>query len=160
MRSRALTSTLALVALAGLAACAPPPDPAPPVEATPAVDLAAEEQTIRDYSMKWMAAENDRDLLAVMSFMAPDVTTILDGKIAIGRPAVEASTRARWEAFPDLRIEWATSSVHVAAAGDLAYERGSWTAGEDTGEFVCVWKKVDDEWKVVVDAGSTIQEAA
>ena len=71
---------------------------------------------------------------------------------------MEKDTRARWEADPDTRLEWTTSSVHVAAAGDLAYERGSWTAGEDTGEFVCIWKKVDGEWKVVVDVAATIEE--
>ncbi len=55
--------------------------------------------------------------------------------------------------------------MHVAASGDLAYELGSWTADPgglanpdaETGEFVCVWKKVDGEWKVAVDAGSTIK---
>ncbi len=118
--------------------------------------------------MQWLAAEQGRDLLTVMSFMDANVTTIFDGNIARGRAALEAATQARWDANPDATIEWATGSVHVAAAGDLAYERGVWTfdpgglanPDAETGEFVCIWKKVDGEWKVVVDAGSTIKQPA
>lgn len=160
MRSSPLVSVSAALLVAVLAACAPPPEPAPPAASAPAVDLAAEEQTIREYSQNWLAAEQDRDVLAVMSFMAADVTTIFDGKAVVGRPAVQADTEARWEAYPDATIEWTTSFVHVAASGDLAFERGSWTAGDEFGEFVCVWKKVDGEWKVAVDAGSTIKADA
>ncbi len=166
MRSRALYQTLAVLIIAGLAACAPPAELSEPAAAAPAVDLAAEEQTIRDSSMQWLAAEQDRDLLTVMSFMDANVTTIFDGRIQRGRAAVEAATQARWDADPDGTIEWATGSVDVAASGDLAYELGVWTTHPDgladpeaeTGEFVCVWKKVDGEWKAVVDAGSTIKE--
>ena len=167
MRSRALLATLALLTLTAAGACAPPPEPPAPVDEAPTVDLAAEEATIRDYSMKWLAAEQDRDLLTVMSFMDADVTTIFDGKVVRGRPAVEADTQARWEAMGDTRLEWATGSVVVAASGDLAYERGAWTVDPgglanpdaETGEFVCIWRKVDGDWKVVVDAGTMIKEA-
>ena len=160
MRFRVLHPLLAVLLVAGLIACAPPPEPVEPAAAEPAVDLAAEEQTIREYSMKWLAAEQGRDLLTVMSFMHPDVVRIFDGEIERGRPAVQAAVEARWEAQPDASLAWTTSSVDIAASGDLAYERGSWTTGGETGEFVCIWKKVDDEWKVVVDAGSTIKEPA
>lgn len=158
MRSRALHPLLAVLLIAGLTACAPPPEPAEPEAAAPAVDLAAEEQVIRDSSMQWLAAEQGHDLLTVMSFMDADVTTIFDGKILDGYAAVEADTQDRWEAYPDGAIDWSTSSVDIAGSGDLAYERGSWTAGDMTGEFVCIWKKVDGEWKVVVDVASTIKE--
>ena len=158
MRCRALHPFLVVLLVAGLTACTPPPAEEAPAEA--AIDLAAEEQTIRDSSMQWLAAEQGRDLLTVMSFMDANVTTIFDGRVVDGRAAVEADIQARWEANPDATVDWTTSSVVVAASGDLAYERGSWIAGEETGEFVCVWKKVDGEWKVVVDAGSTIQADA
>ena len=166
MRCRALTSALAVLLVAVLAACAPPPEPPAPIETAPAVDLAAEERTIRDYSIKWLAAEQDRDLLTVMSFMDANVTTIFDGKVVRGRPAVEADTEARWQAMGDARVEWATGSVVVSAAGDLAYEQGSWTLDPgglanpdaETGEFVCIWRKADGDWKVVVDAGTMIKD--
>lgn len=165
MRCRLLHPTLAALLLTGLVACAPPAEPPAPVEAQPVVDLAAEEQTIRDSSQQWLAAEQGRDLLTVMSFMDADVVTIFDGKVVRGRAAVEADTQARWEAMGDTNVEWATGSVEIAASGDLAYERGSWTLDPgglanpdaETGEFVCIWQKVDGEWKVVVDAGTMIK---
>ncbi len=168
MRSRALYPKLAVLIAAGLAACAPPADPPAPTETAPAVDLAAEEQTIRDSSMQWLEAERGRDLLTLMSFVDANVTTIFDGNVTRGRAALEASNQARWEGSPDGNVEWATGSVVVSASGDLAYELGSFTfdpgglANPDakTGEFVCIWKKVDGEWKVVVDAGSTIKDSA
>lgn len=164
MRLRALCPSLAVLIVAVLAACAAPA--APPAPAEPAVDLAAEEQAIRDSSRQWLAAAQGRDLLTVMSFMDANVVTIFDGEIRRGRAAVEAATQAEWDAEPEGTIEWATGSVHVAASGDLAYERGAWTTDPDgladpeaeTGEFVTVWKKVDGEWKVVADAGSTIRQ--
>jgi ketosteroid isomerase-like protein len=168
MRSRALYSTLAVLIAAGLTACAPPAEPPAPAETAPVVDLAAEEQTIRDSSMQWLAAEQGRDLLTVMSFMDANVTTIFDGKLIRGRAALEASNRARWNASPEGSVEWATGSVVVSASGDLAYELGSFTfdpgglanPDAETGEFVCIWRKIDGEWKVVVDAGSTIKDSA
>lgn len=166
MRSRPLQAILAILVVAGLAACAPPAEPPAPAEPEPAVDLAAEEQTIRDLSMQWLAAEQGRDLLTVMSFMDAGVTTIFDGRVVRGRAAVEAATQARWEEMGDTNVEWATGSVVVSASGDMAYERGSWTLDPgglanpdaETGEFVCIWRKVDGEWRVVVDAGTTIKE--
>ena len=166
MRSRALHRTLVVLIVASLAACAAPVEPPAPVEAAPAVDLAAEEQTIRDSSMQWLAAEQGRDLLTVMSFMDANITSIFDGEIHRGRAAVEAATQARWDANPEGTIEWATGSVHIAASGDLAYELGAWTTDPgglanpeaETGEFVCVWTKVDGVWKAIVDAGSTIKK--
>ncbi len=166
MRSRARYQFLAIFTIFALAACAPPAEQAEPALAEPAVDIAAEEQTIRDSSMQWLAAEQGRDLLTVMSFMDANVVSIFDGQIHRGRAAVEAATQARWAAQPDGTIEWVTNSVKVAASGDLAYELGSWTTDPDgpadsaaeTGEFVCVWKKVDGQWKAVVDAGSTIKK--
>lgn len=164
MRSRSLLTLFALLAVA--AGCAPSAieEAAPQAAAAPAVDLAAEEQAVRDASVHWEAAEQERDLLTVMSFMHPDVTAIFDGRLLSGYAEFEAATKARWQEQPDSTLEWTTSAVVVAASGDLAYERGSWSfdpdgdgaAEPEKGEYVCVWQKVDGEWKVVVDAGSTI----
>ena len=49
--------------------------------------------------------------------------------------------------------------IRVAAAGDLAFQTGEYRTtgigpkgdGEDKGNFVTVWKKVNGEWKVAHD---------
>lgn len=169
MRSRArhqiLVALALAVAVAGLAACAPAAQDTAPATEAPAVDLAAAEQEVRDSSMQWLAAEQSRDMLTVMSFIDANAVSMFDGTVDRGRAAIEAATQARWDAEPDTSIEWATGSVHVAAAGDLAYELGVWTVDprgladpdSETGEFACIWKKVDGQWKVAVDAGTTIK---
>jgi uncharacterized protein (TIGR02246 family) len=167
MRSRALFTTLSILVVASLLCCAPPTEQPLAVESPAAVDLAAEEQTIRDSSMQWLAAEQGRDLLTALSFLDPNVTTIFDGEVLRGRAAVESATQARWEANPDATIDWVTNSVAVSASADLAYELGSWTtdldgpgdADAESGEYVTVWQKTDGEWRVAVDAGSTVEQS-
>ena len=142
-----------------LAACA-----APPAE-EPSVDVAAEAQAIRDASAAWLAAAEARDGATIDGFMAADITTIFDGKVNKGLAAVQTSREEDWAENPDETITWTTTAVEVAASGDLAYERGNWTsdpdgageAPEEHGEYLTIWKKIDGEWKVQHDAGTTIK---
>ena len=128
------------------------------------VDLAAEEQAIRELSAQWLAAAQARDGDAIDGFFAPDVTTIFDGKVQVGLAAVRVAREEGWAEDPEGEITWVTASVLVAAAGDLAIERGSWTerdypdADIEFGEFVTVWKKIGGEWKVIYDAGTELDD--
>jgi uncharacterized protein (TIGR02246 family) len=140
---------------------------APPQETAPAVDLAAEAQAVKDRSAEWLALYQAKDPAAVVeNIMVDDAKSIFDGKVVEGKDAMLANAEAGLAKNPDFVIDWTTSRVEVAASGDMAYELGSWTYdpdgdGEKTGEkgeFVVVWKKVDGEWRCVVDAGSTIKE--
>ena len=160
MRPRPLLCAVFLVLAA--TACAPPEQAAP--EPEPVVDIAAEEQAIRDLSIKWMEAANSRDGATIDSVFAQNAVTIFDGEINDGLAAISASREEDWAETPDFVINWTTSAVEVAASGDLAYERGNWTldpdgpgeAAEEHGEYVTIWKKVDGEWRAAVDAGTTL----
>lgn len=159
------SSFLALLLVLAVAACAPP-EQAPPqqVAPEPAVDVAAEEQTIRDLSMNWLEAAQARDGATIDALFAQDVVTIFDGQILEGQAEIAADREAEWAENPDSTTNWTTSAVQVASSGDLAYERGSWAfdpdgpgeAAEEYGEYVTVWKKVGGDWRVAVDAGTTL----
>jgi len=148
-----------VLAVLFLAACA-----APPAE-EPGVDLAAEAQAIRDASAAWLAAAEARDAATIDSFFTADITTIFDGKVQEGLAAVQSSREEEWAENPDATVTWSTTAVEVAASGDLAFERGNWTsdpdgageAPEEHGEYLTVWKKIDGQWKVQHDAGTTIK---
>ena len=157
---RAFVVVLCVVGLVACAAPAPPPE-------EPAVDLVAEEQAIRDASAAWLQALQARDAATIDGLFTANISTIYDGRVLEGLPAVQASREKEWAESPDFTIVWTTTEVGVAASGDFAYERGSWTtdpdgAGEkpeEQGEYLAVWKKIDGQWKVVHDAGTTIKPA-
>jgi len=148
-----------VLAILFLAACA-----APPAE-EPAVDLAAEEQAIRDAGAAWLAAIEARDSAAIDSLFCADINTIFDGEVQESLAEVQASREKEWAENPDATVTWTTAAIEVAASGDLAYERGSWTSDpdgagekpEEHGEYLTVWKKIDGQWKVQYDAGTTIK---
>jgi len=156
MRSyRILTLGLAAAVLAACAQSGPP-----------AVDVAAEAQAIRDRSAEWLKQAQARNADGVMTVYAADAATLFDGNIRKGAAEIRAGLDAEMAAMPDAVLSWTTDEVKVAASGDLAYERGSFTldsdgAGEkpaDNGEFVTIWSKGEGGWQVVVDAG-TVKKA-
>lgn len=139
-----------------LAACAPPADQAP------AVDLAAEAAAVEAVSMQWLEAAQARDLDAATALFADDAVFFERGEgSTVGLAAIRADIEEGWAANPDFDLSWSTTSVNVASAGDMAWERGSWTydpdgageAGSMTGEYVTIYKKVDGVWKVASDIG-------
>jgi uncharacterized protein (TIGR02246 family) len=155
-----LRHTISVVlAVFALVACA-----APPAE-EPAVDVAAEAQAIRDASAAWLEALQARDAATIDGFFAANVTTIFDGEINEGLAEVQAAREEEWASQPDSTVTWTTTAVEVAASGDLACERGNWTsdpdgageAPEEHGEYLTVWKKIDGQWTVLNDAGTTIK---
>jgi ketosteroid isomerase-like protein len=151
----AVAAFLSVVAIAGCAAPPPPP---------PEVDVAAEAQTIRDLSALWLEAAKVRDGATIDGMFAADATTIYDGEVHEGLAAIRAARDEEWAEEEQGDLDWTTSSVLVAASGDLAVERGSWTEqGVDddeieVGEYVTVWTKIDGQWKVLIDAGTEIED--
>ncbi|MFO7588549.1 MAG: SgcJ/EcaC family oxidoreductase [Gemmatimonadota bacterium] len=170
MRTRtSLSSALVLVAAAAFISCQPPAEEAAVEETTPAVDLAAEADAVESISMRWAQAAQARDLDAVMAVFAEDAVTFPDGQApAEGPAAIRAVMQEQWSAMPDATIDWATKSVEVSDAGDMAWERGTWTFDPDgvgesapeTGEYLTVYEKIDGEWKVVADIGTDTPAAA
>lgn len=136
---------------------------AKPAPEAPAVDLAAEEQAIRDRSMEWMKFATAKDAAAIASgILAADSVTMYDGVINEGAAAVQAATEAGYAARPNSTVTWTTDEVHVAASGDLAYELGTATEDADgdgeaaptNGRYLTVWTKADGTWRAVADAGT------
>jgi ketosteroid isomerase-like protein len=136
---------------------------AKPAPEAPAVDLAAEEQAVRDRSAAWMALAQAKDAAGIANgILATNVVTMYDGVINEGAAAFQATSEANFTAQPNSTITWTTDEVHVAASGDLAYELGTGTEDADgageaaptTVRYVTVWTKVDGTWRAVVDAGT------
>lgn len=151
-------AVLVVLCLAACAAPTPPP-------AEPAIDLVAEEQAIRNASMAWLQAVQARDGATIDGYFAANAASIFDGEVHEGLAAIQMNREQEWAENPDSTMEWTTTEVGVAASGDLAYERGSWTfdpdgagdAPEEQGEYLTVWQKIGGQWKALYDAGTTIR---
>ena len=163
----ALTLTAALLAT-GCARKEEPKAEAPAEPAAPAIDLAAEEQAIRNRSGEWMNYANARDAASIATkIFAADGVLIADEKAYKGQAAIQAAMEAEMKDNPKSLVSWTSDQVRVSSAGDFALENGSFNSDPDgdgkkpavQGTFATTWAKVDGEWRVLSDAGGANAEA-
>ena len=156
----ALTGFLVLL----VAACSQPA-PSP----VPGPDLAAEERAIREADARWLAAAQARDAAGEGAMLASDGVAYREHvDPLVGPAAFQAWTTKRYSDNPRLSVLWTTESIRVADSGDIAIQTGEYhNAGigpqgdrEDRWRFLTVWKKVNGEWKVAHDIGSTTMPEA
>lgn len=141
----------------------------PATEAEPAVDLAAEEQAIRNRSAEWMNYANSKDVASIVNgVFSPDAYAVFDKKVHRGSAAIQAAMDKQVKDMPNAVVSWNTTSVKVAASGDMAVEKGDYVVDPDgegkksaiSGTYVTVWEKVDGNWRVTADVGADNPPAA
>ena len=142
-----------------VAACS---QPAPSPASKP--DLAAEEKAIRDTDARWQKAAQDRDPAGEAAIFASDGVAYREHVDPLVGPAAFQTWDSKvYAENPRQNTTWTTESLRVADSGDLAIQTGEYHVTamgpkgdqEDRGRFVTVWKKVNGEWKVAHDIGST-----
>lgn len=142
---------------------------APAEPEAPAVDLAAEEQAIRNRSGEWMNYANARDAASIATkIFATDGVLIADEKAYKGQAAIQAAMEAEMKENPKSLVTWTSDQVRVSSAGDFAVENGSFNFDPDgdgkkpavQGTFATTWAKTDGEWRVLSDAGGANAEAS
>lgn len=152
-------SLLLCALVAGAVACA---EAGREGEAPQAETAGADEDAIRQISSGWLEHARARNADSVAAYFAPDAVVLQPGEPPTeGVQAIRADIAEEWAENPDFTVDWSTTSVEVAASGDMAWERGTWTfdpdgpgeADELRGEYITVYEKVDGEWKVAADVG-------
>lgn len=151
----------------GLAGCAV--DGGAPATEEPQIDLAAEEQAVRQINVKWLELYRAKDAEGIGALFIEDGWTVssADGLLE-GRAAIVAANSEDFEENPDATADWGAKQVWVAGSGDLAVERGWWTIDEDgpgdgeemKGEYLTVFTKVGGEWKAFADSSVTLPAPA
>jgi len=154
MRSFASAWSVAFVLVALMAGCTQ----APP--ATPPVDQAAIGAAIDAISPAFFAAVAARDSMTLGNMYADDAHLLApnmprtDGKDAIRHAWVD------FMATPGMELTGTANTKLISEAGDMVVELGTYLfkwqdkggkAQADTGKYVTVYKKVNGEWKIVVD---------
>jgi uncharacterized protein (TIGR02246 family) len=140
-----------VIALLFLAGCSSP-------------DLTREEQAIRDNDARWLKAAQARDAAGEGAMFASDGVAYREHiDPLVGPAAFQVFTTKFATDNPKASTTWSTDAIRIAESGDLAIQTGEYRLtglgtkgdGEDKGRFVTVWKKVNGEWKVAHDIGST-----
>lgn len=129
---------------------------------TPKVDLAAEAEELRNLENQMMAAYQNRDYEKIMSFGAFDIVHLVPDLPP--QTGLEDFSQRMQTEFADTIYLWETYSlnidfIEVASSGDLAYVRGTDMLKkrtpegivEDPAKWVDIWKKIDGQWKVVLN---------
>ena len=128
---------------------------------TSTIDTGAEVEAIRDIEAQWTAAVKARDVDKLLGFFAPDAVTMdANAPISVGHEAIRGPVES-WLADEAVSATFASTldAIEVSACGDLAYTRGTHRFSQTTptglveqvGKWVTVYKKIDGEWKVIVD---------
>jgi len=154
MRSSAARWSLPILLVALMGGCTSPPP------ATPAVDQAAIGAAIDAITPAFTAALAARDTNALANMYADDAHLLApNAPRADGRDAI----RQAWVGFmsiPGMELAPMANTKIISEAGDMVVELGSYVfkfqdpSGKpqtDNGKYVTVYKKVNGEWKIVVD---------
>jgi uncharacterized protein (TIGR02246 family) len=132
--------------------------------ATQAVDTAVDEKAIRSISAQWFELATQKDAASIANLFADDGRLVWPGQDPIeGRAAVREFMASNFSASPMQSLDWSTDRVVVAASGDLAVVYGTYSddnlgldgTGEDRGNYVTVYRKVDGTWRIVTDTSAS-----
>lgn len=123
------------------------------------VDLAAEEQQIRELGRQWVEWVAAKDVKAIVDLYAEDgVIMPPNAAQAQGAEAIGAV----WESItqlPEVAMSFEPTTIEVAQSGDMAYDIGTYSLSfaadqgrvEDEGKYVVVWVKEGGDWKAAAD---------
>lgn len=132
-------------------------------ESHPVVDLAAEEQAIREVDRQLFNAAQARDAAAFAALFVPDGQLLFPNQpAAVGCDAIRESVEETFSA-PGFSVTWETTRYIISESGDLAATMGTYDLVvtppqgrvEDHGKFMTLWRKVDREWLIAADMINT-----
>lgn len=116
------------------------------------VDLAAEEQAIRDNAAHWAMLDDQKDAAGVAALFAEDGTLIWTDRTPVqGRAAIERHMATAYLENPSGEGSWGPDRIDVAASGDLAVEHGAWQNPGSEGRYMTIHRKVGGEWQILAD---------
>lgn len=123
------------------------------------VDVAAEEEAIREVDRQLLEAAQSGDAAAFAALFAPDGQLLFPNRPpAVGRDAIRRDAAENF-AVPGFSVSWEASKYIVSEAGDLAASIGTYDLVltppqgriEDHGKYMTLWRKVNGEWLIAAD---------
>lgn len=134
-------------------------------------DTAAIEAQLRSAETQWVADWAAHDINRIVAHYAADGTLMAPGMARMtGADQIRAGATHLVQ-DPNFELRFTADKVDVAASGDLAYTRGTYSiratdpathqAATETGSYVTTYRRQDDDsWKAVDDISSPGAPAA
>jgi ketosteroid isomerase-like protein len=129
---------------------------------TPKVNIMAEEEAIRKLEEQWTTAFQNKDVDKIMCIYNHDAIAMSSDKPICN--SIESIRESYIAQFADTNILVSTcflrvENVEVSASGDLGYSKSTETLSinklegiiENTINRVNVWKKINGEWKCLIN---------
>jgi uncharacterized protein (TIGR02246 family) len=144
------------IATLAISGCSAPSEPS---QANRQQTAADHEGAIRVATDRWLGLIRQKDAAAIAALYTEDGALMPPNMpLAQGRAAIEQGWR-NMMATPGFDLTFAPEQIVVAAAGDMALDRGTYrfTAtgptgpATETGKYVVVWRNVGGEWKAAAD---------
>lgn len=129
---------------------------------TAPVDTRAEAESLRNIEAQWLAATKAKEIDRMVDLYAKEgVAMDANAPLFVGHDAIRNALES-WLADTTVCRTFTSKveAVEVSASGDLAYTRGTMRYShnsakgvvDETGKWVTIYKKIDGQWKVIVDA--------
>jgi ketosteroid isomerase-like protein len=151
---------LASVCLMAIEACNTKASSEKPVEQNrDTLDVAAMKKIVEESNLAYDKAFVDGDSIAVMDHFTDDIVLLAPGvEQLVGKKAIAPMISQ----FLKLGIKKFTDeTTRVLGAGEYIIEEGNYFLGGangstiDKGKYICVWKKVNGQWRVCSNMFST-----
>jgi len=136
-----------------------PPNNTAEVNSIAAVDAGADERAIRGQVDHWLQLLKAKDAAGIAELYTEDGAVMPpNAPIGKGRAAIQ-QTWASMLSTPGFNLTFSPEQIVLSSSGDMALDRGTYQlmiapsgkAQNDTGKYVVVWRKIDNEWKAAAD---------
>src|SRR5665647_532699 len=125
---------------------------------TPKVDISKDVETLRLIEDQWVEAAKAGDIDKILNWYAPNsVDMAYNVPVSLDQEARRKAIES-WLNTIDLKsMKNTTDDIQVSSSGDLAFTRGtgyqksSDGLTEYSGRWVSIYKKIDGNWKVIVN---------
>jgi ketosteroid isomerase-like protein len=125
---------------------------------TPKVDTVAEAEALRSIENQWVEAARAGDIDKILSWYAPNsVDMAYNVPVSLDHQARRKAIESWFKTIDLKSIKNTTDDIQVSSSGDLAFTRGtgyqksSDGLTEYSGRWVSIYKKIEGNWKVIVN---------